>query len=212
MHISTHWRNSFVTTVARNTGEAVNTAMRHFRDKAGVEWQVFLTARGSDAVSREHFLPEAFREGWLVFESAQEKRRLAPVPANWESLSNEALASLCAKASPQVARAKSGGEAKSAAPAESLTPKPAESLKPKLKEAEQQLDRTLEEVCDKATAADLDTGQLIRVEESLALAAEAAKEAVSLRRKLKADSDQSARSPRAPAGGEGSATPHEPKP
>jgi len=36
-------------------------------------------------------------------------------------------------------------------------------------------------------AARLDTGELIRVEESLALAAEAAKEAVSLRRRMHAD-------------------------
>ena len=158
--------------------------MRHFRDKAGVEWQVFLTARGSDAVSREHFLPEAYREGWLVFESVQEKRRLAPVPANWESLPNEALAALCAKASPQLPRTRPGVEAKPPAA-------PAEPLKPKLQEAEQQLDRTLEEVCATPTAAArLDTGQLIRVEESLALAAEAAKEAVSLRRKLKAERDR----------------------
>ena len=169
--------------------------MRHFRDKAGVEWQVFLTARGSDAVSREHFLPEAYREGWLVFESAQEKRRLAPIPPNWEALSNEALAALLAQASPQVPRARPGKEARADAP-----PEP---LKPKLQEAEHQLDRTLEEVCATPTgAARLDTGQLIRVEESLALAAEAAKEAVSLRRKMKAERDQGgAPAPRAPSGG-----------
>src|SRR5205085_7977232 len=52
------------------TGKAVSSAMRYFRDQAGIEWRVFLTARGSDAVSREHSLPEAYREGWLVFESA----------------------------------------------------------------------------------------------------------------------------------------------
>ena len=176
---------------------AVGSAMRHFRDKAGVEWQVFLTARGSDAVSREHFLPEAYREGWLVFESAQEKRRLAPVPANWESLPNEALVALCERASPQLPRMRSATEGKAASPS-------AEPLKPKLQEAEQQLDRTLEEVCATPTAAArLDTGQLIRVEESLALAAEAAKEAVSLRRKLKAERDRgNAAAPRAPGGGD----------
>jgi hypothetical protein len=154
--------------------------MRHFRDEAGVEWKVFLTARGSDAVSREHSLPEAFRGGWLVFESAGEKRRLAPVPANWDTLSNDALAALCAKASPQLSRGKPGATG---------SPEP---LRPKLQEAEQQLDRSLAEVCDTPTAASrLDTGQLIRVEESLALATQAAKEAVSLRRKLKTDSARS---------------------
>jgi hypothetical protein len=195
MHILTQWRASSVGVVTRRTN-AVGSAVRHFRDKAGVEWQVFLTARGSDAVSRGQFLPEAYREGWLVFESAQEKRRLAPVPENWESLPNEALAALCEKASPQLSRTRPA-EARSASPA-------AEPLKPKLQEAEQQLDRTLEEVCASPTAAArLDTGQLIRVEESLALAAEAAKEAVSLRRKLKAERDRgSSASPRSPGAGE----------
>src|SRR5213078_4326673 len=121
--------------------------MRHFRDEAGVEWKVFLTARGSDAVSREHSLPEAFRGGWLVFESAGEKRRLAPVPANWETRSDDALAALCAKASPQLSRGK---------PSATSSPEP---LRPKLQEAEQQLDRSLAEVCDTPTAASrLDTG------------------------------------------------------
>ena len=157
--------------------------MRHFRDEAGVDWKVFLTARGSDAVSREHSLPEAFREGWLVFESPREKRRLAPIPANWESLSDQALATLCTRAVTQTARPK-GAEGK---PAGGAAPDP---LRPKLQEAEQQLDKTLAEVCETPAASRLDTGQLIRVEESLALAAEAAKEAVSIRRKMRADSDR----------------------
>ena len=153
--------------------------MRQFRDEAGIEWRVFLTARGSDAVSREHSLPETYREGWLVFESATEKRRLAPVPNDWESLSNEALTELCAKASSQPARSRSS-ETKPPAPATG-------TLSPQLKKAEQQLDETLAEVCDNSTASQLSTGELIRVEETLALATEVAKEAVSLRRRMHAD-------------------------
>jgi len=166
--------------------------MRHFRDEAGVDWKVFLTARGSDAVSREHSLPEAFREGWLVFESPREKRRLAPIPANWESLSNEALAALCTRAVTQTARPKAA-EGK---------PTAGDPLRPKLQEAEQQLDKTLAEVCETPSASRLDTGELIRVEESLALAAEAAKEAVSIRRKIRADSDRTESAAR-PAPGSG---------
>lgn len=147
-----------------------------------MEWKVFLTPRGSDAVSREHYLPEAYREGWLVFESTQEKRRLAPVPADWETMPTESLVSLCGKAVPQTARARVAADAK--------PPAPTEALRPQLEKAEQQLDRTLEEVCETPDAARLDTGQLIRVEESLALATEAAKEAVSLRRKMRADRDR----------------------
>jgi hypothetical protein len=163
--------------------------MRQFRDEVGMEWKVFLTPRGSDAVSREHYLPEAYREGWLVFESTQEKRRLAPVPADWETMPTESLVSLCGKAVPQTARAR--------VPADSKSPAPTEALRPQLEKAEEQLDRTLEEVCETPDAARLDTGQLIRVEESLALATEAAKEAVSLRRKMRADRDRATSPPSA---------------
>jgi hypothetical protein len=33
--------------------------------------------------------------GWLTFESAMEKRRLAPIPEGWEELDDETLATLC---------------------------------------------------------------------------------------------------------------------
>jgi len=32
-----------------------------------------------------------YEQGWLTFESSDEKRRLAPVPAGWESYSSERL-------------------------------------------------------------------------------------------------------------------------
>jgi hypothetical protein len=143
-----------------------------------------MTARSSSAVSRDHYLPEAYREGWLLFESANEKRRLAPVPHDWESLSDQALAQLCAGASPQPARPR--GDAEVARGGQSRD----EPLRPKLAEVERQLDETLDEVCDAPPAEKLDTGELIRVEESLALAAEAAKEAVSLRRRMRVDRER----------------------
>lgn len=165
--------------------------MRQFRDESGIEWKVSLTPRGSDAVSKEHYLPEAYRGGWLVFESAQEKRRLAPVPADWEGMPEADLAVLCSKASTQPARAR---VAEGAAAESKSEPAPASAsrdpLRPQLKKVEQQLDRTLAEVCETETAARLDTGELIRVEENLALAAEAAKEAVSLRRRMHADQER----------------------
>jgi hypothetical protein len=36
--------------------------------------------------------------GWLAFESDQDKRRLAPIPPGWESLTDLELAALCEKA------------------------------------------------------------------------------------------------------------------
>jgi hypothetical protein len=42
----------------------------------------------------------AFAAGWLVFQAPHERRRLAPIPANWETLSSDDLARLCARATP----------------------------------------------------------------------------------------------------------------
>lgn len=172
--------------------------MRQFRDAAGVEWKVSLTTR-SAAVSREEYLPEAYRGGWLLFESDKEKRRLAPVPSDWESLSNEALAMLCNGASTQPARPR----ANPPAPAKAAAPR-AEPLRPELEHAEQTLEQTLDEVCESPAVSKLDTGELIRVEETLALAAEAAKEAVSLRRRMHMDREREGK-PR--AGGPGTERP-----
>ena len=37
---------------------------------------------------------QGLEAGWLVFSSAYEKRRLAPIPPSWESLEDERLAEL----------------------------------------------------------------------------------------------------------------------
>ena len=163
--------------------------MREFRDQAGVEWTVFLTAR---SVARDHHLPEEYREGWLAFESAHgEKRRLAPVPKNWESLTDQELSALCAQATPQ-ARGKKATPVPDARVDEGVdaSAEPPEALQPQLRELESRLSSALGEVCELPPPAKLNTGELIRVEETLALATEAAKEAVSLRRKLRANRDQ----------------------
>lgn len=36
-----------------------------------------------------------YEQGWLTFESSDDKRRLAPVPAGWETFSPERLELLC---------------------------------------------------------------------------------------------------------------------
>ncbi len=78
--------------------------MREFRDTAGGEWGVFFAAR---SVARDRHLPEEYRQGWLAFESAQgEKRRLAPVPQDWETFTDRELSVLCAQARPQMLRKK----------------------------------------------------------------------------------------------------------
>lgn len=166
--------------------------MREFRDEAGVEWVVFFTAR---SVARDQHLPEEYREGWLAFESAHgEKRRLAPTPQDWESLTEQELSTLCAQAAPQASRKRATPpSAEHVDDRATVDAEPAEVFQPELRKLENRLTSALGEVCDLPPAAKLNTGELIRVEETLALATEAAKEAVSLRRKLSANRDQKIR-------------------
>jgi len=66
-------------------------------------------------------------------------------------------------------------------------------LRPQLHRLEDKLTEAIDEVCDAPAVSELNTGELIRIEESLAIAADAAKEAVSLRRRLRRDSDDAVR-------------------
>ena len=168
--------------------------MRQFRDTSGVEWQVFFTERRAASERRDQYLPEAYRGGWLVFECAVEKRRLAPVPADWAELSDQALEALCATAARQPSRPSSAKQPPSPQPADMPAPQPpparepappARLLQPSLEAATTRLAQTLEDVCDTPRVEQLDTGELIRVEETLAIAADAAKEAVSIRKKMR---------------------------
>lgn len=63
-------------------------------------------------------------------------------------------------------------------------------LKPALKESELQLQSALEEVCEDTSVQKTDTDELIRIEETLAVASEAAKRAISLRRRIRTDGDE----------------------
>jgi len=158
--------------------------VREFRDEAGAQWVVFFTAR---SVGRDRHLPEQYREGWLAFESALgEKRRLAPVPPDWESLDDRELSALCGQATRQAPRKKEAAAAEAPVDQPNANAEP-EVLRPKLRDSETRLSSAIEEVCEFPPPSKLNTGELIRVEETLALATEAAKEAVSLRRKLRAN-------------------------
>ncbi len=64
-------------------------ALRTFTDRAGVEWQVW-DVRPEEAYRA--LVPSADLEnGWLVFQSPTEKRRLCPVPDDWETCPQERL-------------------------------------------------------------------------------------------------------------------------
>ena len=73
---------------------------RDFVDSVGVAWTVReITSSSLSAVARvlEH---DRRRSGWLVFESADgEKRRLAPYPPDWRTMSAFELERWCMRAS-----------------------------------------------------------------------------------------------------------------
>ncbi len=51
---------------------------------------------------REYRVPlgRKWSNGWLAFETKEERRRLAPIPADWLELEREALDELCRLATP----------------------------------------------------------------------------------------------------------------
>jgi hypothetical protein len=68
-------------------------------------------------------------------------------------------------------------------------------LRPDLREAAETLEQALSEACASKSAHEADTGELIRVEEMLALAGEAARRAISIRRKARKDAESEGQSP-----------------
>ena len=69
-----------------------------FVDSNGVNWRVWQTVPTSrTSVSGE------FENGWLTFESASGRKRLAPVPSNWDAATPERLEMMC-RAATDVAR------------------------------------------------------------------------------------------------------------
>jgi len=69
---------------------------KEFLDSENKRWRVWATYPTVGKI-----LSRGFEKGWLTFESQSERRRLAPIPADWESMSDAALATLL-KASSQA--------------------------------------------------------------------------------------------------------------
>ncbi len=92
-------------------------AHRTFQDATGKTWQVWtveptfverrltppspedppVIERRRRPSARMNLGPQ-WTKGWLAFETAGEKRRLAPIPTGWAAYSDEQLAELCARA------------------------------------------------------------------------------------------------------------------
>lgn len=72
--------------------------MRNFRDESNREWTAFKVSPDTLVYGRVESLPPAYAQGWLVFESSEERRRLVPCPAEWETYPNAALRLLLQRA------------------------------------------------------------------------------------------------------------------
>jgi hypothetical protein len=79
--------------------------LRGFTDSTGVEWRVWAVfpstsaePTSAEALSRSSLKETPYANGWLCFESAKEKRRLAPIPAGWEFRDQPFLQDLCGQA------------------------------------------------------------------------------------------------------------------
>jgi len=72
-------------------------SQRIFDDIRGRRWRVFAVHPSASSVE-SGAVPDSYREGWLSFESADEKRRVAPIPERWEDLSIDELRLLCQRA------------------------------------------------------------------------------------------------------------------
>lgn len=71
---------------------------RVFDDDHGKQWHAF-AVQSSSAMGGRASLPDAFRNGWLVFDSADEVRRIAPIPEGWLHLPLDELRLLCHRTS-----------------------------------------------------------------------------------------------------------------
>jgi hypothetical protein len=108
----------------------IPTPHRELVDADGVRWEVWEVqptlserrrlaerrrkARGEpgrrNAWTNRPTFPRAMRHGWLAFQCPHERRRIAPVPDDWEELDDPALRALLRQARPtSLPRRQAGG-------------------------------------------------------------------------------------------------------
>ncbi len=82
-------------------------AVRDIVDQKGIKWRVWAVQRSSihPRTAAEDFLGD-YGEGWLCFESANERRRLARFPQDWDRMADRDLLGLLTKAAVVPVRGK----------------------------------------------------------------------------------------------------------
>jgi hypothetical protein len=102
------------------TEEGARMALREFRDAHGVEWKVWATIPEASALVRvDYGSLGGLAEGWLTFECTGVRKRLAPVPAGWDGLSESELEEYCRQAKvppPRRSARTAAGEGDASAP------------------------------------------------------------------------------------------------
>ncbi|MEO7711765.1 MAG: hypothetical protein ABIV10_02470 [Gemmatimonadaceae bacterium] len=78
---------------------------RVFEDATGARWEVFEVRRSSQKALA---VSAGLEHGWLAFGSGTVKRRLAPIPDNWQTVDDVELERLCGRA--RVVGARAGKE------------------------------------------------------------------------------------------------------
>ena len=71
-------------------------AYREFVDDKGTLWRVWDTH--PVAANTLRTVSPNYAGGWLTFESPEERRRLAPIPPDWEFASRDLMGHWCARA------------------------------------------------------------------------------------------------------------------
>jgi hypothetical protein len=81
--------------------------LREFRDGKGTQWRVWDVRPDvlDKRTTAEDYMRD-WQEGWLCFESADTRRRLADFPSDWEALPDPELERLLADAQPVKARSR----------------------------------------------------------------------------------------------------------
>jgi hypothetical protein len=103
-------------------------AVRTFESPDGAAWSVWEVIPGRVSEFRSSFgshLPSDLADGWLCFDCGTEKRRLAPLPANWHERPDEDLRFWCRAAVPVRARGVPAAACEPPPPAEPPVAEPA---------------------------------------------------------------------------------------
>lgn len=75
-------------------------ALKNFADSAGREWRVWSIVPSYESARDDGRMTPGLQGGWLCFEHDDEKRRLSPIPSDWEGVDTGGLERYCTEAKP----------------------------------------------------------------------------------------------------------------